>query len=172
MNGDYRKDLTLEHLREVLHYDPETGKFTWIASIGTKIRPGREAGCKNHGYKLIRIDKVAYRAHRLAWLYMTGKYPEEEIDHVNQVKDDNRFENLRPVSRKQNMKNLPSYRANKSGVTGVIWIERLKKWRASIRHDGKNKYLGIFENLEDARRVREQAERHYGYHPNHGRKAA
>ena len=91
--------LTYERLRELLHYDPETGAFTWIKSTYRKGQPGTPAGClsKRLGYILIGIDKRLYYAHRLAFLWMTKQWPEKEVDHINLDKADNRWANLRPA---------------------------------------------------------------------------
>lgn len=122
--------ITATRLRELLHYDPETGLFTWkVARQGT--RAGAFAGALNHGYLRITIDWRHYPAHRLAWLYMTGEWPADLIDHINLVSDDNRFVNLRQATRAQNMHNSARPRTNTSGVKGVS--RYAGRWKAQIK---------------------------------------
>ena len=110
--------LTSERLREVLHYDPESGIFTWIKSS----RPGwvgKVAGSiASGGYLQILVDKHPYRSHILAWLYMTGKWPELEVDHKNRIRTDNSWDNLRQATDSEQCRNRNST-PGKSGVRGV-----------------------------------------------------
>ena len=111
--------VTQERLKELLHYCPDTGAFTWI-----KARRGvslwRDAGCTmTEGYRSISVDSKPYGSHRLAFLYMTGKFPEDQIDHVNQVRDDNRWKNLRPVTHQENHRNGGIGKGNTSGFVGT-----------------------------------------------------
>lgn len=141
--------LTQERLRELLDYDPETGVFTWrVSRRGAK--KGCVAGSLSHGYIHIRVDEKPYRAHRLAWLYMHGYFPENQIDHINRVRDDNRIINLREVSIQCNARNRGVRSTNTSGVVGVYWYKAIKKWRVQIKADGKNLHLGYYRNLPDA----------------------
>jgi hypothetical protein len=143
--------ITAARLRELLHYDQETGLFTWRVDKGYRIKAGDPAGHDNwHGYLRVRVDGKVYYLHRLAWLYVHGVWPAQEIDHINGVRDDNRIENLREATAKQNSANTRRSRRNKSGVKGVHWVARLGKWRATIRICGFNRCLGCFEQLEDA----------------------
>jgi hypothetical protein len=140
--------LTAERLREVLHYDPDTtGQFTWIAkpSPCCSIRVGDVAGGADaQGYIRIRVDKARYRAHRLAWLWMTGEWPAAEIDHLNGMKSDNRWVNLREATHAQNQQNTGKQRNNTSGYRGVSWSKRAGKWHAQIMKDGKNIHIGLY----------------------------
>ena len=157
------------YLKKVLSYCPASGVFTWRESRGP-VKAGSEAGCANpHGYIFIRIDTILHRAHRLAWLYMTGDFPEDEIDHINGDKGDNRFANLREASHSQNMQNRKLNKNNKTGTNGVYLHEQSGKWLAFINFEGKKKYLGLFITKERAVEAREQAEKQYGFHENHGR---
>ena len=160
--------VTQERLKELLHYCPDTGVFTWIkARRGVSLR--RDAGCTMaEGYRYIQIDSKLYRSHRLAFLYMTGKFPEDQIDHINQVRDDNRWKNLRPVTHQENHRNRGIGKGNTSGFVGVCWSKANRKWNAYITIDGKSKSLGFFEVKEGAVSARKAANIKYGFHSNHG----
>ena len=144
--------LTVDRLKEVARYDPETGAFTRIKKTGTKTRVGQRMDLVNPRwlYRTVEIDGRKYRAHRLAWLYMTGDWPSEEIDHINRAPGDNRFCNLREANRSQNTANGGPRRNNKSGYRGVTWHKPLKCWRAQIETGGKGYHLGYFDDPEDA----------------------
>lgn len=134
-------ELTQSRLKELLHYDPETGVFTWI--VGNKS--GKTADAPHpKGYLQIRVDGKLYYSHRLAWLYVKGVFTGGEIDHRFRVRTDNRIENLRECSSSQNKYNSGIMKTNKSGFKGVCWDKRDKKWRANIKVNGKFKSLGYF----------------------------
>jgi hypothetical protein len=137
------RPLTTERLRELLSYDPETGLFTWnISPLVHKWR-GRVAGREDNGYCRIRIDRQEYLAHRLAWLYMTGEWPEDSIDHINGTRSDNRWTNLRDVPQSVNMQNRRRPRINsKSGMLGVKWNADSASWEARIKIGDQQIYLG------------------------------
>jgi hypothetical protein len=142
--------LTQAILKENLHYNPETGIFTWIKSK-TKVKRGDIAGytdCK--GYIAIGLNKKLYRAHRLAWLYVNGIMPTMHIDHVNRIKADNRIDNLRQATAAENNHNKDLSRKNKSGFKGVCWNKKNKKWRAECTNNGKSHHLGYFVSAEAA----------------------
>lgn len=142
--------ITYERVREALHYDPETGVFTWRVKGNNRVRLGDEAGSTvSTGRRSIQLDGRKYKAHQLAWLYMTGTWPEHEIDHVNGLPGDNRFVNLRDEPRTTNMRNQVAPRRDSvSGFRGVSPHEG--RWQADIRVDGKKKYLGLFDTPEEA----------------------
>jgi hypothetical protein len=146
--------ISHEHLKSVLNYDPQTGVFTWKVNAGRwgRIPAGTITGnvSKGHGYAQINISGKVFRAHILAWLYMTGEYPKIEIDHINRVRHDNRFANLRESNPKQNTKNKGAYVNNTSGFAGVTWHKRLEKWQARIGGDCVRRHLGYYENKDDA----------------------
>lgn len=102
---DKHTGLTAESLRELLHYDPQTGIFTWRVTRGNLKACSRAGSMKEDGYIRVCIGERRYHAHRLAWLYVTGDWPVEEIDHINRNKADNRFTNLRPATRSTNEQN-------------------------------------------------------------------
>ena len=157
------KTLTQEKLKELLHYDPKTGLFHWkITKKG--IRANKLAGHKNYnGYIEICINYKKYLTHRLAFLYMEGYFPEYEVDHINRIRDDNRWKNLRHVSARCNMRNRTLQKNNSSGIAGIYWSKSSKKWECRISITGKELYLGTFNNLRDAAQARWEAEVQYGY---------
>lgn len=143
--------LTPEDLRRLLAYDADTGAFTWLVALSRRIRPGRKAGSLNgNGYVQIRVFGRIYAAHRLAWLYVHGEWPPEQIDHMNGDRADNRIANLRPATATQNHANMRRPRDNTSGSKGVYWDKANSKWVANVRIGGKTKYLGRFDRIEDA----------------------
>lgn len=147
-----------------LQYDPETGLIVWRCASGNGHRKaGDKAGyvCKTWGYVMIGFGGKNYRAHRLAWLLMTGKWPNEEIDHINRVKSDNRWENLRLASHLENMWNLPVMRHNTSGIRGVHWNQERNVWQAYIFVNEKHIYLGAFDSKNEAAKARRFAELTY-----------
>lgn len=155
-------ELTAEKLRELLHYDPATGVFTWKVRTSTRVKVGNLAGCPNNeGYLQIRLHSRLHKAHRLAWLYMYGEWPEDQIDHINRNRSDNRISNLRDVSHKQNNQNKSKAGNNTSGHQGVYRYKLDSKWVARIKHNQKNISLGYFTNLEDAISARKAAEKLY-----------
>ena len=126
-------------------------------------------GFKLTGYRSIQVKGKRYLTHRLIWLYVYGKFPDDQIDHINGRPSDNRLENLRDVTQQENNKNQKKPCTNKSGHLGVCWHKNTEKWSARIDVDGVNKYLGLFNVLEDAVAVRQAASIEHGYHKNHGR---
>lgn len=150
-------NLTPARLRELFHYDPETGVFTRL--VKTSHNAG--AGSVTNGYQRLIVDGKRYAAHRLAWLYMTGDWPSAEIDHINGIGADNRFANLRDVGRATNQENLRRARSDNhsSGVLGVHWSEYHKKWKAHIRVDGRLKHLRYCDTKEEAQAVYLDAKR-------------
>jgi hypothetical protein len=143
-------NLTAQRLRELLHYDSQSGDFTWIVSRGNQFtKPGMKAGFKDsYGHLGIEIDGRRYLSHRLAWLFVHGVWPDHQIDHINRIRDDNRIENLRDVSGVVNANNKGNYRNNTTGFKGVT----IKNGRfiAQITVAGKCKYIGSFDTAEKA----------------------
>lgn len=147
-------NLTAERLRELLHYDPETGVFT-NRTNRQRARAGTVAGAiVSNGYRGITLEYYPFMAHRLVWLYVYGRWPAGTIDHINGDRADNRLENLRDVSHAENMQNLrgPVSR-NKSGFLGVSQLRRNGKWAAFIKLNGKSRNLGSYDTPEDASRA-------------------
>lgn len=143
--------LTVERLRELLDYDPQTGEFTWKRNLKGGVRAGNKAGCQDRRgggveYIRIRIDGRIYHAHRLAWLHFYGEWPSVKIDHVDGWS--NAIANLRLATQAQNVRNARLRHDNTSGFKGVV--SRGRKWVAQVNHAGCNNYLGIFESPEAA----------------------
>lgn len=149
-----RKRLSVERLKELLDYDPETGVFTWKVkrnSFAGKVRPGAVAGRRHiAGYWAIGIERQLYLAHRLAWLWMTGDWPPSEIDHKNGDRGDTRWENLRVATSSENKGNMGIPKHNTSGLKGASWDKKKRRWRAQIQHDGRNRFIGYFDTIEEA----------------------
>lgn len=142
--------ITAERLRELVHYCPETGIFTHLKSKGSK-KAGMIAGCSTPiGYITIMVDGFRTMAHRFAWLYMTGQWPKNEIDHIDGNKSNNAFLNLRDVDRSINTQNQNRAKiTNKLGILGVSQI-KCGKFKAVITIRGKRHYLGVYETADDA----------------------
>lgn len=156
--------LTQKEVKKYLDYNPDTGIFKWKLQKSNNIKKGDKAGTLyNTGYTMIGINKKNYLAHRLAWLYVYGKFPKNGTDHINRNKSDNRIENLRDVNQLENMKNKSKYKNNKSGIIGVNWHKRDKKWMVQIQINNKKIHFGCFELKVDAIKVRKQAEIKYNF---------
>ena len=140
---------TLESLKSILHYDPATGVFTWLSPPRNQTKVGDVAGCLNlDGYILISIDNIRHRAHRLAWLYMTGSWPGKQVDHRNRNRSDNRWNNLREANNAINQQNKQITNSNKIGLSGVSKSGR--GFRATIKVFGAQVYLGTHNTPEQA----------------------
>jgi len=139
-------ELSQEYLKSILSYDAETGVFIWL--IDRKpFKAGRIAGWKtDNGYIRISVLNKHYLAHRLAWLYVYGNFPNGEIDHKNMARDDNRIINLRDVNHSINMHNKKKHPNNTSGFTGVCWSKKRRLYRARIGINGKIITLGFFND--------------------------
>ena len=150
-------ELTQARLKELLHYDPETGAFTW-ATGGKRKRKGAVAGNIHWtGYRRICLEYKSYLGQRLAWLYMTGEWPPEEVDHINRDVADNRFDNLRLACKSENAGNTRRRVNNRSGVKGVSWHSAINRWRARVQKNGKCVYYEAFDTLEEAAAAYERA---------------
>jgi hypothetical protein len=146
-----RAVITQERLKELLHYDPETGVFARRVTTSSRAIAGTPCGSRTSaGYLAIMVEGARHKAHRLAWLYMTGEWPANEVDHINRVKGDNRWGNLRTVCRAENMCNVSKYSTNTSGAKGVSWNKKRRKWVAQLMLGGKNTYLGGYETMGQA----------------------
>jgi hypothetical protein len=143
--------LTAKELRKRYVYDPESGIFTRRVQA-YRWSAGSVAGSihKGHGYVVLTIDRRKYQAHRVAWLYMTGRWPSADIDHVNLCRTDNRWSNLRAATRQQNCFNRPARRDSGSGLKGVTFNKRLQKWVASICANRQQRHIGCFTTPEAA----------------------
>jgi hypothetical protein len=162
--------MSQEEVKSFFEYDPAIGKLRWIfhpdmgvAWNGRNV--GKVAGSEDkRGYRQIGVKGTKYLAHRLTWIYFNGDIPEGlDIDHINRTPSDNRIENLRVATRKENIQNTkPRTVANPSGYRGVLWIEQCQRWRASIQVNGKRKYLGHYKTAEEAAAAYEKADQDLG----------
>jgi len=174
----------VETLRKLLDYDPETGILTWKArpvEMFSKAGIGREwnnryagkAAGNEIGYQKGYLAFTALGshllAHRVAWALHYSEWPADHMDHINGNKADNRIENLRVVTVRENCMNRPRRKDNSSGHTGVYWVANENRWMAQIKAGGRQKTIGRYLEKEDAIAARKDAEAAYGYHPNHGR---
>lgn len=140
--------ITHERLLAIITYDPATGLFAWKAR--PRVRAGKLAGHRTaHGYVALRLDGEPHYAHRIAWLYMTGALPPDEIDHIDRNGQNNRFTNLRLADRTQNVVNRKRRRDNSSGFKGV-YVTPGGRFTAHYTVKGRAHYLGTFDTPEEA----------------------
>ena len=150
--------LTQERLKELLDYDPLTGIFSYRVDRG-RFKAGTIVGCPStNGHLQIHIDRKKYYAHRLAWLYTHGEWPSDGVDHIGRDPSDNRLENLRLATQAENGQNCKLSANNTSGVTGIRWDARRRKWSAYIKLMYKHISLGRYDSLFDAVCARKAAE--------------
>lgn len=142
-----------DELRQLLHYDPDTGLWRWLVLPRGRWKRWEAGSLNKHGYIDVTIRGSRYKAHRLAWFYMTGEWPTDTVDHENTKRDDNRWKNLRLATDQQNKWNSRRPRHNTSGFKGVAFHKASNKWRASISLDGRTKQLGVFDTPEEAHQV-------------------
>lgn len=165
------KMLTQARAHELFDYDPDSGMFKRLIRVSNAM-PGAPAGTvhKATGYIQIPADGRKYLAHRVAFLMVNGSFPENEVDHINGDRADNRWINLREVTRTQNSRNHALDARNKSGVYGVCWRETHCKWEAVISAGSKRMRLGMHDDFFEAVCARKSAEIKHQFHDNHGRK--
>jgi hypothetical protein len=164
MKESKRKKLTQGRLKELLNYDPETGVFTWLESRKACKKGERAGNIGPIGYERIQVFRKQYLSHRLAWFYMEGFLPTGiEIDHINKNRADNRWKNLRLVSRQCNAKNCNVSKWNKSGITGVSFDSSRKKWMVQAMVNGVKISGGRFDEKVDAALKRFEIEKEYNF---------
>lgn len=147
----------------------EAGIIKWRKS-GKNYKAGEKAGSyRNDGYLQLSIKRNIYLQHHVAWFIYHGEWPDKQVDHINGVKDDNSLSNLRLVGHSEQNQNHPRFKNNTSGITGVYFHIRDKKWWSQITINGDNKFLGYFKIKDEAITARKTAEKLYNFHPNHGR---
>ncbi|MGX5719901.1 HNH endonuclease [Shinella zoogloeoides] len=171
-------------LRRLFAYNPETGVLSWRARPlsdfatenagkvwNSKFADKPAGGLNNYGYVRVAIGGKRFLAHRIIWLMQTGEFP-DDVNHENGIHDDNRWSNLRSVSYGERVKNACRRSDNSSGTTGVAWFKALGQWRAYVTIKGRQKHLGYFDTIDEAKSARELARRQHGFHENHGREGA
>ena len=172
-----------EVLRQLLQYEPDTGKLFWRVRSSEMFKAERDATAWNNknagneafitlqsaGYRMGYVFQRGILAHRAAWAIAYGSWPDGEVDHINGIRTDNRLCNLRDVCPNENRQNQRMPATNTSGVMGVTWSKEKGKWQAQIMVGRKHKNLGRFEVFNDAVSARKAAEEKYGFHENHGR---
>lgn len=182
---------TPEELRQLLRYDPETGKLYWLerdkkwyppTATGERLRnafnfqfAGKEALATSRGnskHKRGEIFRKPFYAHRVAWAIYYGSWPKEEIDHIDGDPTNNSIGNLRAVSRSENMRNKSIPKNNTSGCSGVSFDRKTRKWVARAFNEGERFVIGYFEVYDEAVSARMKALNALGYHANHGRRRA
>ena len=163
-------DLTQKQLKELFYYSPDDGVFIRKVKTANCVNIGDIIGCNAvlTGYASISINNKNYLAHRLVWLYVTGEWPKNYIDHINHIRNDNRFINLREATRQENSKNTSISNRNTSGVTGVHFAKRENKWCSKLMINGKDVFIGHFIDKFEAICARKSANNKYGFHENHG----
>jgi len=174
--------LSVSKLHEMLTYYPDNGALVWKERPRSHFKSDRDhlwwnktfSGSlalnyqKHNGYLEGTIDGKPYLAHRVIWYMVHGEWP-DQIDHINGNKNQNHLSNLRNVDQRTNGRNQKRSSLNTSGVTGVYWHKTSSKWRSVIKVDGHRKYLGHFDDFNEAVKARKEAEVKYGFHENHGR---
>jgi len=166
VRGGEKMPLSLDRVKGLVAYSPEKGLFVWLQdrnSFGGKAKAGAAAGTAKDGYVQIIIEQRRFRAHRLAWWLMTGSFPPRgyEIDHINRDRSDNRWTNLRLVTRSQNNMKMSVRSDNKSGYRGVGRRKDTGQWYARIKAQGRLHLLGHFPTFSEAVAARKAAERRY-----------
>ena len=139
--------LTQERLKEMLHYDPDTGVFSWLKKPAKKIVVGSRAGIARHarGYRSVGLFGERHQEHRLAFLYMTGMWPDDGVDHINGIAGDNRMCNLRLCTHAENHQNRPA-----TDTTGTAWSACSRRWAARIKVQGVTIHIGMFDSRQEA----------------------
>jgi hypothetical protein len=162
-----KSNITAEYLRTILEYNPDTGIFLWRwrDDVSKQVN-SRDAGTvaghvRKDLYVQILINRQACLAHRLAWLFVYGEWPPDQIDHIDGKKGNNRIKNLRLATNQENKRNSGLQKNNSTGFTGVLWRKRDRKFMAQIVVGGKYIYLGNHKTIAEAIAARREAEIEY-----------
>jgi len=151
--------ITQDRLKELVNYDENTGIFIWKAKAANRVKIGSVIGSKHHtGYLTVFLDRKSYKLHKLALLYTDGVYPNEIVDHVNGIRDDNRRVNLRLATHSENTRNSKIRSDNRSGIKGVNYRNKSGgQWVCRIHTNEGRKYLGCYKTQEEAEKVMKEA---------------
>jgi len=162
--------VTQERLKELFNYNPSTGKLTRKITVNYNATAGSTVGSPhNDGYLAVQISGNKYLAHRIIWLYVTGAFPTEQLDHIDGNRVNNRISNLREATNQVNQQNSRLRKDNTTGLPGVRWYTQTNRWRADIVLNSKRHHLGYYKDFFEACCARKSAENKYGFHTNHGR---
>jgi hypothetical protein len=145
--------INAKEVRELFEYNPENGNLTWVKKrkYFSKLLLGNIAGTLNdNGYRAVTIKGKTYQIHRIIWLYVHGKFPENVIDHINGIKDDNRLCNLRDCTISENNLNTKLSKNNVSGIKGIHWNKLKNKWHGQINFNKKKIFIGYFDDFFEA----------------------
>lgn len=154
--------ITYEEVRRLFKYNKSTGQLTRRIYRSQNAKKGDVVGTISNGYLYTSIDNKKYPVHRLIWLYHYGYLPENDIDHINRSRSDNRIENLRHVSRSCNLRNSPARESSKCGIRGVYYCNNAKKWIAQISINKKMVHIGCYSSIICAAKARNEMEqKHY-----------
>lgn len=150
-----------ELIFSLISYNPDDGRFKWSATFAGKVKGSYAEWNHSHGYRVINVFGRSIYAHRLAFLFMEGKMPSKNVDHIDSIRNNNRWSNLRDVSQALNAQNLRLLRdrRTKSGLLGVHWSSQRGKWHAEIKMDKKKTHLGFFDDKEEAHAAYLEAKR-------------
>lgn len=168
-----KEDLTQQQIAKVLKYDPTTGTLIWISNLHSKRAiPNSRAGSlvSTTGYRSITLFGRSYLEHHLIWFITYGVWPQGQIDHINQQRDDNRIINLREVTKSENARNRSRNPHSKLGEHGVWYNKRTNKYVAEITLNGKKVYQKSFDDIDEAINTRKEVSIQLGFHENHGSK--
>lgn len=166
-----KEDLTQELIAKVLKYDALSGTLIWISNLHSKrVVPNSRAGSlvKSTGYRNISLFGRTYLEHQLIWFMCNGVWPKGQIDHINQIRDDNRIVNLRDVSKADNARNRSRNPNSKLGEHGIWFNIRTNKYVAEITLNGKKVYQKSFDDIDVAINERRIKSLELGFHTNHG----
>lgn len=184
------KELTQSIAKEFFDYDPKTGilihkerdikwfnkpkdhrSAQWACNVWNAKYAGKEVAniSRKNGYKTVSVFRKSYPAHRFIWFWQYGEMPVNQIDHKNHIRDDNRLINLEQVTHSQNGRNQSKGKNNLSGITGVSFWKERQKWISQIMINRQKIHLGIDVCFGKMIKARKEAEKRYGFHPNHGK---
>ncbi len=164
-----KPDFTADEFRQMVHYCPETGEFTWkVSDLFSNGRNAQYGGKKagsidTEGYVIVVVNRTNYKGHRLAWYYMTGDWPDEQIDHRDTVRSNNIWTNLRLATNQMNQFNKGPNKNNRSGIKGIFpaTANRRHPWMAKIVMNGEKHHLGYFSSKEEAAAAYSVAAQHF-----------
>jgi hypothetical protein len=154
--------ITQKEVKELFTYNPEIGILKWRKSGKGRKKSAIAGNINSKGYVVVCVKGKSYKAHKLIWLGMTGFFPKNQIDHIDRIKHNNKWKNLRDVTQFQNMRNRGLQKNNTSGIKGVCFNKKTKKWEAYINNK-KRINLGLYKEFSTAVQVRKEAERQYGF---------